>query len=163
MSASLTAKDLRELLHYCPESGVFKWLVKASHHRKPGDIAGYLNPNGYLYIKIKGKKYTAGRLAWLYVNGEFPTYYVDHIDGNKSNNKISNLRDVTNSTNQQNRKIARADNKCGLLGVCKVGNKFAAQITINRKQKNLGRFNSANDAHQAYLDAKRQLHDGCTI
>ena len=160
----ITADRLRELLHYCPETGIFTWLISTNRRIKIGSVAGTLNSRGYICININGKIYKSHRLAWLYVHGNWPANNIDHIDGSRSNNAISNLRDVNQSINQQNRRIAKINNKStGLLGVTKRNNQFLAQIMINGKSKYLGLFDDANVAHEAYLAAKRIHHKGCTI
>lgn len=159
----ITAERLRELVHYCPETGIFTHLESRGRVRA-GAIAGCYS-NGYIVIRLDTVLYGAHRLAWLYVHGQFPIGDADHIDGNKSNNKICNLRDVDRSTNLQNQKFASSRNKSsGLLGVNKRGNgTFRAYIKINGKYASLGTFKYAKDAHEAYLAAKRIHHKGCTI
>jgi hypothetical protein len=159
----ITAERLRELVHYCPETGVFTHLQSRGRVR-PGIPAGCPS-NGYIVIRLDKVLYGAHRLAWLYVHGHFPNADTDHIDGNKSNNRINNLRDVDRSTNLQNQKRASTRNKStGLLGVNKRENgSFRAYIKINGKIVSLGTFDNAEDAHEAYLSAKREHHKGCTI
>lgn len=82
----LSAKRLREILDYNPETGVFKWKVMLAHRRKPGDVAGNLS-HGYIEIGIENRSYRAHHLAWLYIHGELPQVMIDHIDGNRSNNR----------------------------------------------------------------------------
>lgn len=160
----ITADRLRELVHYCPETGIFTWIALTSNKVKIGDVAGSLRKDGYFRIQIDGKLHFAHRLAWLYINGNLPLKYIDHIDGNRSNNCINNLRDVDRFTNNQNIKQAQENNKStGLLGVTKYRNKFIAQIGINKEHKYLGCFDNPYDAHDAYLSAKRLHHKGCTI
>jgi len=138
-----------------------------SSNAKEGDEAGSLKDDGYVVIYVLGKPYKAHRLAWLYVNGEFPAGEIDHIDGNKMNNAIINLRDVSREINQQNRRHAKAGNPAGFLGVTvdqKTG-KYLARITKTgaKTSTSLGRFDTPEEAHAAYVAAKRVLHEGCTI
>jgi hypothetical protein len=103
-------------------------------------------------------------LVWLWVNGSWPIGEIDHIDGDKLNNRIANLRDVDRATNTQNSKKARRNNKSsGLLGSYKSGNRWQAQIRINGVCMTLGSFGTPEEAHAAYLGAKRLFHPGCTI
>jgi hypothetical protein len=127
--------------------------------------AGCTRSDKYVTIKVDAKRYLAHRLAWLYVHGEWPSRHLDHIDGDPSNNRIANLRDVSRSINMQNQLRARGDSLTGLLGVCKDTRKpwFYARITVHGKQINLGCFRTADAAHEAYLTAKRRLHEGCTL
>lgn len=160
----LTADRLRQLFEYDPETGVFKRLTSIGG-TTAGDVAGCLHSSGHLVIRIDHILYKAHRLAWLMVTGAWPEKDIDHIDGNQTNNRFSNLRDVDDSTNMQNQRTARADNKVGLLGVSldRERGSYKAQIKCAGKTLLLGRFKSPLEAHQAYLVAKRKLHAGCTI
>jgi hypothetical protein len=161
--AKLTAERLRELLNYDPETGVFTWRVSRRATARPGSVAGTITPKGYRNIWIGGN-YRAHRLAWLYVHGKWPDHEIDHIDGNRANNAIANLRDVTRSVNHENLRCARSDNAHGLLGVSpSKGKRWKTSITVNGKWQHLGTFKTPEEAHAAYLEAKRRLHVGCTI
>jgi len=105
----------------------------------------------------------ASRLAWLITYGKWPVNEIDHVDGNQQNNRIANLRDVPHRINMQNRKKATRHNKCGFLGVTAIGRKWAAKITAGGKLTYIGLYPTPELAHAAYLEAKRQLHAGCTI
>lgn len=153
----------RHLL-YIQETGEFFWK-KTTGRAIAGMPAGTIHPRGYKKISFQGKGYFAHRLAWLFVHGNFPVNFIDHIDGNKLNNRINNLRPSSTKENLQNQKRARSDNTCLLLGVGyhKASGMFRARITKDGKQKHLGLFESAEDAHEAYLKEKRKLHEFCTI
>lgn len=160
---ALTADRLREVLRYDPETGVFTWLVCMSNARS-GAVAGGVRADGYWRIGVDKIVYLAHRLAWLYVNGEWPSNQIDHIDGSRSNNRINNLRDVSNDVNQQNRRWARSDNiSSGLIGVGMKRGKWRARIQVGGVLRQIGTFDTPEEAHAAYLDAKRRLHVGCTI
>lgn len=158
----ITQERLKQLLMYEPDTGVFTWRVD---HRKyqAGHVAGRDNGTGYLVVWISPRLYQAHRLAWLYMNGSWPTASIDHINGKKSDNRILNLRDVSHAQNMSNLKRARVDNKLGVMGVHQVRNKFVAQIQTNGVTKRIGRFNTPEEAHAAYLEEKRRLHPTCTI
>jgi hypothetical protein len=159
----ITQSRLHELLSYDPETGVFAWK-KRTGRCSAGAIAGCQDDRGYVVLSIDGKRYYAHRLAWLYSTGQFPSKSIDHINGEKFDNRIKNLRDVNTQTNLQNLKKAMVTNKStGILGVRKLRGKFLAQITIEGKETHLGTFNSAEDAYAVYLQAKRRFHNGCTI
>ena len=159
----LTQARLHELLSYDPETGVFSWN-KRTGRCSAGAIAGCQDDRGYIVLSVDGKRYYAHRLAWLHFTGNFPSESIDHINGCKSDNRIRNLRDVSIQMNLQNLKKAMVSNKStGILGVRKLRGKYLAQITIEGKETHLGTFNSAEDAHTAYLNAKRKFHGGCTI
>lgn len=159
----LTADRLRELLDYNPNTGAFTRRIRRGA-QPPGALAGTVNGKGYRQVFIDGKIYLEHRLAWLYVHGRWPQDDVDHINCVKSDNRIANLRDVPNEINAQN--VRRARKTHGPLGCTfdkKVG-KWMAQIKLHGNVcKYLGYFDDPDDAHAAYLDAKRKLHDGCTI
>lgn len=161
----ITREEIQNVLDYDEISGIFTWKYAARPNLSVGSIAGYVNKNGYRVIMIKHKSYMAHRLAWLYKFGIFPKLFIDHIDGDRLNNAISNLRDIDNKMNRQNQRKPMSNNRSGFLGVVfiKKINKFRANIQHNGIQYSLGCFSTAEDAHNAYLIAKRELHIGCTI
>ena len=154
----LTQESLKELLIYDTSTGEFVWTKQIPGRRKRK--VGTIRPDGYVMIHIVGKFYLAHRLAWLYINGEWPEGEIDHIDRNPSNNAFANLRDTTHSENMQNLADALRTNKTGILGVCchKRSGKFHAQIVINGKKKHLGLFTTKEEASSAYHSAKLSLH-----
>jgi hypothetical protein len=162
--SDLTAERLRELLHYDPETGLFVWRVRSSSRAGPGDAAGRPDKRGYMWVGIDRRVRSVHRLAWLYVHGSWPLNEIDHIDGDKGNNRIENLRDVTRSTNQQNFRVARRGTRSGLLGAwmhpC---GRWTSQIVVDGQRRHLGLFDTPEQAHAAYLAAKRSHHAGCTI
>lgn len=162
---TLTLQRLLKVLSYDAESGVFVWKeVSEFSNRKVGDVAGSKNKLGRIIIKIDGEYYYASRLAWLYVTGNWPIYGVDHKNGIKSDNRFDNLRDAPTQINAENKRTAQKNNKSGLMGVCTDGNgRYRARITINYAIKCLGSFDTPEQAHEAFLKAKRELHSGCTI
>lgn len=110
-------------------------------------------------MQILGAPYTVHRLAWLYVYKVWPADQIDHIDGNKENNKIENLRILTNSQNQQNKYIGRGASK--YLGVTfskDTKKQWRASIRLNNKFYYIGRFYTEEEAYKAYLEKKRILH-----
>ena len=160
----VTQNLLKEFVSYNPESGVFIWL-KGYNNRNVGKVAGMIDCEGYRCIKFKGRIFRAHHLAWMYMHGEFPNSVMDHVDGNRANNAIANLRVVTFAGNSQNQKIAHKDGKYGLLGVDKLSHRklFRARIATNGKRVTLGYFKTSEEAHEAYVEAKRKLHKTCTI
>lgn len=160
----LTAARLRELLHYDVETGLFTRKVATSQRHNVGESVGSKHRTGYLYAMLDRKTYAAHRLAWLYVFGEWPRGHIDHINSIKSDNRLCNLRDVDRLTNAQNERRARRNNKSsGLLGVSGEGGRFRALIRVGGVLQHLGTFETPQQAHNAYLTAKRELHAGCTI
>lgn len=162
--SNLTLERLKELFTYDPNTGHFVRNVgRCGRRAHAGAVAGAPNKKGHIYINIGKKKYAAHRLAWFYVCGKWPDGVIDHINGDKVDNRIANLRDVDFCVNQQNRRGANRTNSLGVLGVYKAKNRYAAVISIDGVNKRIGSFLTPNDAHQAYLEAKRSNHDGCTI
>lgn len=131
---------------------------------KQGKISGSLTKEGYLVTSIDQKTYKCHRLAWLYINGEWPIGQIDHINGNRSDNQIKNLRDVAKQQNAENQRKAQRSNKStNVLGTWKNGNGFAARISHNNIKVYLGTFATIEEARAAYIASKRLLHVGCTI
>jgi hypothetical protein len=159
----LTAVALREQLHYEPETGVFTRKVKTSNVFV-GDVAGSLNVHGYIHIRVCGADCLAHRLAWLYVHGEWPKQQIDHINGIKTDNRIANLRDASPAMNTQNIKAARVDSRSGVLGVQRHGRRWRARISLGDSRLTaLGQFDTPEEAYAAYVEAKRRMHEGCTL
>ena len=158
-------EQLRQYLDYNPQTGEFVWKIDRHGSRGIGKAAGSVDPRGRRMIYFDGNTYFAHRLAWLFIYGEWPSGIIDHVDGDASDNSISNLRDVSYSVNSQNQIKAKSSNKLGFLGVYKDkrGGKFRADISIDGKNKCLGYFLTPEEAHDKYLAAKREFHEGCTI
>ncbi len=150
--------ELKRVLDYSEDSGLFKWKV-AIKGRLLGEIAGCKNSHGYWQIKINKKIYMAHRLAWLYVHGKMPIDQVDHIDGNKTNNSISNLRECNARENGQNRasEVGSTSKYLGVSFESKKG-KWRADISVNGKNKFLGHFCNEEDAFNAYCEYKKIIH-----
>lgn len=164
-AVDLTAARLRELLHYEPESGIFLWLnpTPKNHKAIRGEPAGVVS-KGYLVIRVDGVLYRSHRLAWLYMTGEWPSKFIDHRDTVRTNNAWRNLREADSFLNAQNVRAPSKNNATGLLGVFPArGGKFSSQIMAQRKKHCLGTFDTPEEAHAAYVAAKRRLHAGCTI
>ena len=154
----LTHKKLKKILHYDPETGIFRWLVANAHRVKVGDVAGCVcKTSGYRIIIIYSKRYNASRLAFFYMEGYWPEYEVDHRDRIKHNDAWSNLRHVSRVCNMRNQKIS-CKNKSGVTGVCwnKGHNKWHAQIKVLQKQKSLGYFTNLKDAVKARWEAEKE-------
>ena len=162
-NGALTADRVREVLAYDPETGQFTWRVRTGPRGVVGARAGTTDLRGYRRIDIDGCTYWAHRLAWLHVHGTWPEVEIDHINGDRADNRIVNLRSVPRGVNQQNLRRAHKNNRSGLLGVSKWRNRWGARIKVDGVQTWLGVFDTPQEAHEAYLAAKRQMHDGCTI
>jgi len=155
MRNNITQDRLKELFNYCPDTGIFTRIKVTGRKTKIGDVAGVTRKDGYKLIGIDKVQYLSHRLAWLYMYGEFPTDAIDHIDQNPSNNKIDNLRDVTSTKNQRNRKLCK-NNTSGVHGVYwhKAGKKWCSKISINDKIIYLGLFVEFHEAVNARKNAE---------
>lgn len=155
----LTRSRLKEVLSYSPDTGEFTWLVFRGGTSRPGSRAGVLNGNGYRRVNVDGVKYYEHRLAWLYMTGAWPKNQIDHINGNRGDNRFGNLREATPHENARNTTIRR-HNTSGVLGVTfdKARGKWKAQITFCGKPICIGRFDDKEAAGKAYEDAKSRLH-----
>ena len=147
----ITQNDLISLLHYDPLTGVFTALVDTGKWRS-GRVVGTTNGYGYRQICVRGKVYLAHRLAWLYEYGDFPQGGLDHINHDRSDNRIVNLREATQAQNHQNRSAVT-----GAYQRKKDG-KWIAQIKVARKCQHLGVFDTREEAHAAYRVAKKLFH-----
>jgi hypothetical protein len=149
----ITQAELKELLTYNPETGIFNWI------KRNGNIAGSRHNQGYTIITVNRQKYLAHRLAWFYVKGSFPSEFIDHINHICHDNRITNLRQATFSQNQHNRRL-NVNNSSGFKGVYwnKSANKWQSQIQMSGIKKGLGLFTDKNEAHQAYCKAANKYH-----
>jgi hypothetical protein len=166
-NANLTAMRLYKIIFYEPETGIFNRIRKNGVLENCCQHADVLANKKYTKIRIDGYDYMAHRLAWLYVYGSWPNQLIDHINGIKTDNRIANLRDVSNQLNQQNQKGPRADNKLGYMGVSfskqNFKNPYRVDIRYGGRQHFLGRFPTPEEAHATYLNAKRKYHPANTI
>lgn len=157
----LTQQQLKSLLHYNQETGVFTWLISPAKGVKVGSIAGGSDGRGYTVIRINKVLYRANRLAFLYVDGKFPdsNMEIDHINNISSDDSFSNLRTATRTQNQWNTGI-RKTNKSGFKGVFfnKANNTFRSRITLNHKCIEIGSFKTAELASEAYQRFAKQHH-----
>lgn len=169
----LTAERLRELLHYDPLTGVFTRRQDAmgGHRREQvvfhaGSAVGWLGSNGYCYITVGGrtsKKMLAHRLAWLYMTGEWPPQEIDHLNGQRADNRWANLRDSTRAMNVQNKRHAESRSISGVLGAHWNGRNWYSRIGASGRTTHLGTFPTPEEAHAAYITAKRKYHEGNTL
>lgn len=166
----LDAAYLAQCLNYDPISGVFRWRLRPPEHfprrrhhnswntRYAGKVAGCLNSVGYRHIGVDGVKLKEHHLAWVLTYGE-PATEIDHIDGDRANNRIANLRVATRSENNANARLKK-NNSSGHKGVCFDASKgkFLAYIGFNRHQKWLGYFDTLEEAAAARREAAVRLH-----
>lgn len=148
----ISQQDLMDRYSYDADTGVFTRLT-SSRGWKAGQAAGYVCHVGYRRILVGRRQYLAHRLAWLYVYGYMPDY-VDHINGQRDDNRICNLRPATQSQNIANSKRA-TDNRSGFKGASwnSKNQRWVGFIRINGVNKYLGQFDTAQEAHDAYMKA----------
>lgn len=165
----MTTKELLalalECLDYAPETGEFRWKKRPGRNGpiKAGGIAGRRNSRGYMQVSLKGESVKAHRLAWLLVYGEMPGGDIDHINGIRTDNRITNLRAVTRAENQHAVFKPNKNSKTGLRGVAPIGSGFKAAIRTGRKKIYLGWFSTKEAARAAYLAAKEKYHPASAI
>ena len=162
---NLTQFELQRIWHYDSTTGIFTRLVSTARNTKIGDVADCCNSWGYIQFMVLGKRYLSHRLAFLYMTGKFPTNEVDHINRIRTDNRWCNLRDVTKSINEQNKRTLRIDNTSGYSGVdwLKTRGKWRVKIKVSSKIIYLGLFDDVHAAGAHYLKKKRELHPECSI
>lgn len=150
---TITLENAKDILEYHPDSGDIVWKVDNGRRVKSGHIAGSVDKgHGYRVVRYQGKAFLAHRLAWFLYYGRWPKNMIDHINGNKTDNRIKNLRDVTRSINRRNTFKTRA----GRLTGCdfhKQMKKWRARIIVNGQEQSLGLFPTEIEAHNAFLQA----------
>jgi len=133
-------EELHELFDYNPKTGELTWKTNLANNVKTGDQAGTLNQTGYINIKIKSSLYRSHRLVWMWQYGKDPgALEIDHINGNRADNSIDNLRLVTPEENSRNRKKP-SNNTSGVTGVYKERKKWRAHLRFNGKRMCKGRY-----------------------
>ncbi len=152
----LTVERLKELVNYDPDTGLFQWAIARRKCRK-GAVAGCVMKHGYVGIRIDNFLYTSHRLAWFYAYGVWPADQIDHINNDRADNRLVNLREATNIANSHNRKKSTR-NTSGFTGVRRENSKWQASIKINYKTVRIGLFNTPEEASAAYQEAKQRLH-----
>jgi hypothetical protein len=154
----ITQEELKRLFSYDPETGDFTRLVKTCSKVKVGDTPQGLNNYGYKRVRIDGRIYYQHRLVFLYTEGEVPAY-VDHVNGDKADNRWSNLRPTTPRDNARNTG-KRSNNTSGYKGVCwcKRRQRWVARIRVESLQKHLGYFTTKKEAYRAYCKAAHKYH-----
>ena len=145
----ITPEDLRNLLTYYPETGLFVWRHDKGRGRA-GMVAGSRDSKGYVVMSLDHKMYKAHRLAWLYVHGVWPQGQIDHINGDKADNRIANLRDVTQSQNLINRPEMKRRDPLP-RGVRRDRGRFQAYINRDGKQVYLGSFATPDEAQAVFM------------
>ncbi len=165
----MTDEKIIEAFSYCPITGI---LSRKGQYYKSGRFSAYdepkvvsgLNSYGYVQVRLGQRTLLAHRIGWFLHHGYWPEV-IDHINGNPSDNRMENLRDISQAENVQNQRHAKSNSTTGLLGVSfdKARGKFVAAVGIGGKRKFIGRFASVEEAHSAYVEKKREIHTASTL
>lgn len=151
----LTRDQLKELFEY--KDGHLYWLVNRGYHKVKGKLAGTKESRGYWQISIgRGHVYKAHRLIYLLLTGDNPKT-LDHINGDRLDNRIENLRPSTDSQNQWNKRIHK-NNKTGVPGVFKKRNSYWAYVGLNNKRITLGYYKTIEEAAKVVSEARINYH-----
>jgi hypothetical protein len=158
MKPLVTHERLKELLSYDPETGIFTWKTTRGR-MMAGDEAGSLFNKGYVFISVDEKRYMRSRLAWFYIHGVWPKEFIDHKNGNRADDRLSNLREATCAENNRNSQRHKK-NSTGFRGVTwrPKDHSWEAAIRNGGGKIYLGRFKTGEEAHKAYCDAAKKLH-----
>lgn len=153
-------QNIKEYLSYDQETGIFTWIKSPKAAVKINSTANSRDIKGYVIVNYKNKTYKLHRLAWYYVYGELPTCNIDHINEVKDDNRIRNLRLDVHNRNTQNVSKLQSNNSSGYRGVswAKHTNKWLASIKIKGRSKNLGYYDTPEEAYGVYITAKRKYH-----
>lgn len=152
--------ELGEFLRYEPETGHLYWLKRPGRFTskaKPGQVAGAKNAGGYMVINFRRRMFYCHRIAWALVHGTWPVSQIDHIDGDKANNRIANLRLCNHRQNACN--SVKRPGASGTVGVTQVKQtgRWKAQVSENGKHRFIGTYASKHEAAAAYWSAKEQI------
>jgi hypothetical protein len=158
---TISHDELKRLLHYDPETGVWTRLTSDRANYRVGDRADHARNEGYRVVVVKSLYFKAHRLAWFYMLGSWPIKNLDHRNNIKGDNRWKNLREATRSQNTANTPLRRSGTKTGLKGVVKCPRchfRWQARITVAGKCHYLGQYNCPAAAHLAYLVAAYEAH-----
>lgn len=156
---NITAECLRQLLDYDPDTGVFRWRERPDgsadwNKMNASRVAGSVNNRGYRIIKIANVRYRAHRLAWLHVYGEWPSEQIDHINRDKDDNRIANLRIVNNSENMRNLPPRALDPRTLGVSFHQRDRRYVTAIRVDGKTISLGSFKTFSEARAARVAAE---------
>lgn len=146
------AADFAAVLSYDPLTGIFLWKVDRGQRVTAGDVAGGVSPDGYHQITVFGQKYVAHRIAWLLSFGEWPAGQIDHVNGDRLDNRLANLRDCSIAENAQNRALGDG------AGTYFSRGGWVSHLKVDGVSFYLGKFDTRDEAHAAYCGAKRLAH-----
>jgi len=151
-------RRLLDVLQYFPETGEFKWIVRRGKNM-PGDVAGSAHSGGYVRIKVFGKTYLAHRLAVFFMTGAWPKEEVDHVNGERSDNRWVNLREALVAENRRNNK-GWSRRESAFKGVSRQSKskRWRVQLMVNGNRIKVGNFDTEEEAAQAYVSAAKKYH-----
>lgn len=164
MTPSSPVDSIEKAIAYDPETGTLSWkedrragACSARLNAKAGDQINGTCSQGYIQVGLSGRKYRGHQIAWALYHGEWPSQAIDHRNGVKTDNRISNLRLCNDAQNNMN-KPRQANNTSGVRGVTRASNvnKWQAGIWVNKKRVHLGYFENLDDAKAAYVAAAKQ-------
>lgn len=157
--SGITQSRVRELLNYDPESGELCWRISRGNRIPAGKVIKCVGNHGYIVVRIDGVLHLAHRIIYLYMTGNFPERFLDHVNGNRTDNTWANLREASLFENSQNTKI-RSDNRSGIKGVYRPRGKdfWIARINYKGQHHHLGVFSTKQDAGEAVRGARDALH-----
>lgn len=164
LSGAEASQRVRDRFDYEPETG--RLIRRKRSGTAPAGYAAVTVMLGYGFVSFDGVQIQVHRVVWLHQQGDWPSGVIDHIDGDPLNNRIENLRDVPQAVNSQNQRRARVDNRStGVLGAYlrKDTGRYTSRIKVKGRYLSLGQFDTLEEAHEAYIAAKRKHHEGCTL
>lgn len=155
---ALTQERLREILHYDPGTGEFRWRTQDECEHRGGEIAGCSMRSDYWCIHVDGRSYRAHQLAWLYMTGEWGRPLIDHRDGDPFNNRWRNLRVSDRLNSASHCKLRRSDRSVFAgISLDRRSGQWTARICNGKRVYSLGRFPTNEAAHEAYAMAARLI------
>lgn len=157
---AMRCEEISSILKYCPVTGIFVWIGGGAKNNRIGKIAGRIDRTGYVRIQIHGVDYPAHRLAWFMFYGTEPIGMIDHINGQRADNRICNLRLSNCRANGKNRAEHRDGKLPGTSRERRCISKWRARIKVDGKTRYLGLFDSEQEAHLAYLAVERRIAEG---
>jgi hypothetical protein len=147
---------MRRLLRHDPDTGKLYWREHRRGGARAGGEAGGPDRDGYIKLTVNRRSYQAHRIAWLLSYGDWPEGQIDHINGVRTDNRLSNLRDVTNRANHQNQRCHRNGRLVG-AHFHKQHERWMSQIRVKGTNKYLGLYDTEQEAHEAYMAALKEI------
>lgn len=151
-------EEIDRVFAYDKDTGFITRKIRTARCTTVGEVAGHTNSQGYVILKYLGQSFKAHRIAWLLHHKVWPVHDIDHIDGNKANNSINNLRDVTRQLNCLNTST-KSKNTSGYRGVSLHNNKWRARIMLEGKSTIIGSYDTPEEASIAYQNFKKTIHE----